>query len=120
MAAHGLQHVERAQGVDLEILARVDDRRGDRHLAGQMEHDRGRGLGHGRGQRVIVAHVGLDNAQPLAAVAFVQPGQIGAPALARQVVVEGDGLAAPQEVVGAVAADEPGSAGDEDVLIIHN
>ena len=34
-------------------------------------------------------------------------------------VVDGDRLPAPQKVVGAVAAYEPGPAGDEYVLVVH-
>ena len=36
--AHGFQHIERAERIDLEIVARIGHRSGHRHLRGQMQN----------------------------------------------------------------------------------
>ena len=49
-----------------------------------------------------------------------EPVEVGAAALACQIVIDDDALALSQKVIGAVAADEPGSAGDENSFVIHS
>ena len=36
--ANRLEHVQRAKGIDLEIVAGIDDGSGNRHLASQVKH----------------------------------------------------------------------------------
>jgi hypothetical protein len=110
LRARGLEHVERAARVDLEVLHRVDEAGGDGHLRGEVEDlaAAGDGRAHGGG----VAHVLLVHLEPLA-VPPAQPGQVLLHAGAREVVEDAHPTSRAQQPVGEVGAHEAGAAGDQ-------
>ena len=110
--AHGFEDVEGAEGVDLEVFARVVD--GGRHgdLPSQVQQHFGSDGGDGRLQRrpvtditALEADIGL-LLQPVKVVRGPAPGQV---------VEYRDAPAALGKVACAVDADEAGAAGDQDV-----
>jgi len=110
----GLQHVERAQGVDLNVPAWLFYRRRDRDLSGQMDDHVG--FVSRRGQQGRIAYVPLHEAKGILSIGGRQPLQIGLGPTSGQVVVQCDLLPPLQQAEGVVRADEAGTASDQ---ILH-
>ena len=85
--ADRLQQVERAEDVDLEVVARVLHAGGHRDLRRHVEH-RVRFV-HGGGQPVAIADVGMDEADAVAVVRL-QPLQVALGPGAAQRVIDDD------------------------------
>lgn len=84
---HRLHHIEAAEGVDLEVFARIGVGGCDRHLGGQVQHHVGLVLPHHRRQRLEIADI-----HPLEAdlgPLLLQPRQVFLGAPAREVVHDG-------------------------------
>src|SRR5439155_24583404 len=96
--------------VDLEVLDRVDQARRDRDLRREVE-DAGR-VGDGLAELEPVANVGDLDGEPFA-VARAQPAQILLDARSREVVVDEHALAAGEQALGDVRADEAGASEHE-------
>ena len=112
LAALGLEDVERAERVDLEVVPGVDERGGDGDLGGEVV-DGGRtvhGVVHGGG----VSDVGAAELDVIG-VLVPQPAGVARDAGAGEVVEDEDAAALPGEAVGEVGADEARPAEDQDV-----
>ena len=109
--ARSLEGVEGARGVDLEIAARVGDRRGDGGLGGEVVNHLH--AGHRLLQCGRVADVALCEAEILRVLVF-EPGKVLVGAAAGEVVEDSDGVVGGDEAVGEIDADEAGATGYQD------
>jgi hypothetical protein len=106
VAPHGLEQVQRAARVDVEILARPREARRHRRLRGEVE-DRG-GVGHASASPPPAAGRRARNAP--VPVPLHEPGEVVLHARAAQVVDDEHLLAARKKRVGEVRADEARAA----------
>ena len=111
MLAAGFEQADGGGDVGFEIGERIVEAGGDRDLGSEVDHAVG-GAG-GVGEAVMVADV-RDRGGDEVAVARLQPGEIALDAGSLQRVINVDGLAAREQRVGDVRADESRAAGDED------
>jgi hypothetical protein len=111
LGAQGLENVEGAAGVHLEVLGGVGEAVGHRDLTCEVED--GGGDGDGVGDGVAVAHVG-GLGDDAGAVAVAQPVEVLRDAGAAEVVEDDDLAALRQQRVGEVRADEARAPGDQD------
>ena len=113
--ARRLQHVEGAQGVDLEIGPRVGHRGRDRGLRGQVI-DRLLS-GRRRQDRRVITDVAPDEAEAIPE-GGPQPIQVRLAAPPRQIVEDRDLVAGPDARLRQVAPDEPGAAGNQNAHLV--
>ena len=112
MPADRLEHVERADQVDAEIVARLADGRRDRGLRGEMQHQVEAAFADDAGQGSLIGDVG---AHERAGVTPAEPGEVRFRTRPREVVQQRDAMAERREAHGGVRADETAAAGHEDV-----
>ena len=112
--ADGLEHVERASRVDVEIGVGIRERGGHRHLAGEVD-DRVLVL-HRLRQRGGVPHVLFDECGPVR-ILCDEPPEVALGAGPAEIVEEGDVPAFFDQVLGGVDAEEAGAAGDQDAPV---
>ena len=106
-----LQHVERAQGIRLEVGARVDDGRRHRGLTRKMVD---RLLARcGAQDRRVIPDVALDEVERACAEGGAQPFQVRRAASPRQIVKYRHPVTRLNAGRGKIAADEAGAAGDQ-------
>ena len=110
LEANGFEHIERANRVDLEILARIGDGSGDRDLRRKMQHCVRSQFANETLDRVAVTDIGaLETDLPLAP----QPIEIVLRATPRQIVENGNRPALLVKMLGRIHADEPGAPRDQ-------
>ena len=110
----GLEHVEGAARVDVEVRAGVDERRRDRDLPGQVED--GVLVLHVLGQGAGVPHVLFNEGDPVRVLGD-EPLEVAFGARAAQVVEQADVPALLDQVDRRVDTQEAGPTGDEDPAV---
>src|SRR3954451_4387251 len=111
--AHGVQHVEGAAHVDVEVVPGIDQAGGHRHLGREVEDGLDAGHRPPHGERI--AHVGHFDGNAVA-VGLAQPVEVVLHAGAREVVEQPHAPPRGGDPVRQVGADEAGAAGDQDGL----
>ncbi len=101
--AHRFQQVDRAPGIDLEIVERLVQTGRDRRLRGEMEN-RARIRQH-RLQSRQVPDIDKRRVNPRA-VPLLQPGKVLVDAGAAQIIDQDDIPALPEKAFSEIAADE--------------
>ena len=115
-AADGLEEVEGAAGVDVEIGAGVGDARRDRDLGGEVEN--GARAAKAGFDRVWIADVAETDLETVA-VARAEPGEVSFHAGAGDVVEDAHAAPLGKKMVGEVATDEARAAGDENRAVVE-
>ena len=107
----GLEDVQRARGVDGEIVSGILHAGGDGDLGGEME-DGGR-VADLLAHRVLVAYVGDDRVEM--AVPLGQPVEVARDAGTAEVVKDDDVVSVIEQTVGEIAADKAATSEDDGV-----
>ncbi len=113
---HRLEHVERTEGVDFEVGARITDRSRHRHLCREVVDDLDL---LDQLTEDLLAPTGVSGHDPDGiTVLLAQPRRVFRRTHPREVVEDRDPLPLAQIVVGQVGPDEPGSAGYQ-IAVTH-
>jgi hypothetical protein len=116
VTADAFKEIEGADGVALEILARISDRGGDRDLARAMDDQVEVATIETLLHFTRVPEIQLFKSEVTQAA---EPGEIHLGAAARKIVPHRHRPSVLQEATRGVGADESRAAGDENALLFH-
>ena len=117
VGAHGFEQAEGADDVGLDEVFRAVDAAVDVGFGGKIDHGAGLMLGEQFGDEVEVADVALD--EEVARIATQRCEILEVAGVGQRVEVDDGLIGLRQPVEDEIAADEAGTAGDEDHLLTH-